>query len=592
MNKVEEKSCIQNIISQYKDTFIQDWIKNLDWSSAKETASYSEGKSKIADFSEFVFVTFGRSILAGVYVTEPMDRLMDELKEFVELCADELLPTTNNKLHSQLQTHFINLNHNLVDFSNYYRLMINELNEKLQVADNVLIINAFANKSDDYSSKLFEALEILLEVCFAEFSISYKERNIRDLILKRDKLNAIRLSQSKDEIKNILEIVCEKIDYLLIKYSSISSNKNLKYSLNFTQQTIKLLDDKESRFTSYKRYCFFLYPHDTPQKVIREWQNDCYDGNAKMWEMALLMRYYTKVERHENQIDNLIKQFDDFAKKQKTKDTTLFDSYALNTISNYMYNCRFSFLTSTAKFSFERLVDEMRKIENIQSSTGIKDYHPYQKTVEFLKGFIRKEISSKKDINLITEHKSLYNKTLKELQETYQWCKKTQFYPFQLCYDECLDKITDLKMEVFTPSSFCRPIDYVKLDEIIERFRTDSMTLDSEILLYKEELEILELKNSIEKNKKSYIEILGIFTGLITFLIGCVTIFTNVENPKVSLFEKIEHVSLLGIIVLLLINGGYFLTSEVKCKSIKFWFFLITSILYIFVLVKTYILQS
>lgn len=147
-------------------------------------------------------------------------------------------------------------------------------------------------------------------------------------------------------------------------------------------------------------------------------------------------------------------------------------------------------------------------------------------------------------------------------------------------------------MMVFTPSSFCRPIDYLKLDEIIERFRTDSMTLDSEILLYKEELEILELKNSIEKNKKSYIEILGIFTGLVTFLIGCITIFTNVENPKVSLFEKIEHISLLGIIVLLLINGGYFLTSEVKCKSFKFWFFLITSILYIFVLVKTYILQS
>ncbi len=590
MNKVEEKSCVQSIISEYKDTFIQDWIKKLDWSSAKEAASYADGKRKIDDFSEIVFVTFGRSILAGDYVTESMDRLMDELKEFVELCADELLPTTQNKLHSQLQTHFINLNHNLVDFSNYYRLMINELNEKLQVTDNVLIINAFANKSEDYSSKLFEALEILLEVCFDEFSISYKERNIRSLILKRDKLNEIRLNQSKNEIKNILDIVCEKIDYLLVKYSSISSNKNLKYSLNFTQQTIKLLDDKDSRFTSYKRYSYFLYPHDTPKKVIREWQNDCYDDNAKMWEMALLMRYYTKVEKHENQIDNLIKQFDDFAKKRKTKDTTLFDSYALNTITNYMYNCRFSFLTSTANISFERLVDEMVKIENIQSSTGIKNYHPYQKAVEFLKEFIRKEISSKKDVNLITEHKSWYNKALKELQETYQWCKKNQFYPFQLCYDECLDRINDFEMVVFTPSSFCRPIDYIKLDEIIERFKTDSMTLDSEILLYKEELEILELKNGIEKNKKSYIEILGIFTGLVTFLIGCITIFTNVEDPKVSLFEKIEHVSLLGIIVLLLINGGYFLTSEVKCKSFKFWFFLITSILYIFVLVKTYIL--
>lgn len=97
------------------------------------------------------------------------------------------------------------------------------------------------------------------------------------------------------------------------------------------------------------------------------------------------------------------------------------------------------------------------------------------------------------------------------------------------------------------------------------------------------------MKNSIEKNKKTYIEILGVFTGLVTFLIGCITIFTNVEDAGVPLKEKIEHVSLLGIIVLLLINGGYFLTSEIKCKSIKFWFIMVTSLLYLAVLIKAYL---
>jgi len=590
MYKVEEHSFIQSIISEYKNAFAQDWIKGLDWSPNNESSSYTEGKRRIDDFSEVAFVTFSKSIIAGDYLTQPMDRLMFELKEFIDLCTDELLPATQNKLYSQLQSHFINLNHNMVDLSNYYRLMINELSEKLQVTDNVLIINAFSNKSVNYSNKLYEALDIILEVCFDEFSLSYNEKNIRSLIFKRDKLNEIKSSQSKDEIKNILGIVSEKIEYLLVKYSSISSNKNLKYSLNFTQITIKL-DDSESHFTSHKRYGYYLNPYEVPKNVIREWQNNCYNGNAKVWEMTLLMKYYAKVEKNESQINNLIKQFDNFVKKQKNNKNSLFDSYALNTITNYMHNCRYSFLISTKEISFERLVEEIEKIKYIQSLTGIKNYHPYKKTVEFLKEYIRKEITSKTDISLIVEHKKLYDKILAKLQDTYQWCKKNQFYSFQLCYDECLDRITDFGILVFTPSSFCRPINYMELDEDIERYRSDAMTIDSEILLYKEELEILEIKKSIDKNKKSYIEILGIFTGLVTFLIGSITIFTNTEDPLVPLFEKIEHITLLGIIVLLFINGGYFLTSEVNHKSLKFWFFLITSILYIAILVKTYVIQ-
>lgn len=588
MNKKKKSSYIDKILSEYRKTFPQDWINKSDWTVNSGSTSYTEGKRLIDGFTEEFFVAFSKSILSGDYILKSTENI----EELISFCEEEMIYDPNNPLKKDLQRSFVGFNKNIIDFSNQYLLNIRGLEEKLSISNNDFIVDVISIKSNNYANQLFHALEIVMNICFGEYAFAYNEDTIKSLIFEKDTINKIIAGQNNAEISSILKLMCDKIDYLLLKYSYYSDNKSIKYRLDFVPQTVKL-EGKDSRFTSCQRYGYFLEPNSIPNSDIREWQAKCYKKNARIWEMALLMRYYTKTAKNEKQIENLTKQFDDFAAKLRKKlDLRVFDSYALNTITNYMHNCRLSFLISNKQMKFDNLVKELEEIESIQSTTGVKNYHPFKKAIEYLSDYIRKEMSEKQDISLILEHKQYYNKVLEKLQDAYKWCSKNQFYPFQLWYNECLDVINDMGIVVFTPSSFCRPIKYYELDEQIERLKLDSLTLDSELQLYKEEQEILELKQSIDKNKKSYIEILGVFTGLVTFLIGCITIFTNVENPKVSLFEKIEHISLLGIIVLLLINGGYFLTSEVKCKSFKFWFFLITSILYIFVLVKTYILQS
>lgn len=578
---------VQDIVLKYKITFTQDWIEKLEWNPSNKINSYTEGKRKIDEFTEAYFINFSKSILSGDYIIKSLKNLND----LISLCEEEVAYDLNNRLKKDLQQYFVDFNKNIFDFSNQYRLNILGLDEKLSILSNDYIIDVISIKSNNYTNKLFQALEIIMDVCFGEYTFAYNENTIKSLILEKDTINKINLSINNPEICLILKLLCDKIDYLLLKYSYYSDNKNIKYRLDSTPQIIKL-EDKDSRFTSCKRYSYFLKPDTIPNNIIRDWQTKCYKKKAQIWEMTLLMRYYTKTAKNEKQIDNLIKQFDDFvAKLRKNLDLRLFDSYALNTVTNYMHNCRFSFLISSKQISFDKLVEELHDIENIQSYTGVKNYHPFQKTVEYLSKYIRNEISDKQNINQIKEYKKYYNIIIEKFQETYKWCQKSQFYPFQLWYNECLDKITDIGIVVFTPSSFCRPIKYNELDKTIKKLELDSITLDSEIQLYKEEMEIFELKNNIEKNKKSYIEILGIFTGLVTFLIGSITIFTKDDNSSITLFEKIEHVSLLGIIVLMLINGGYFLTSEVKCKSFKFWFFLITTIIYIVILVRAYFMQ-
>ena len=582
MNNPKKKSFyIEKVIANYEELFPLDWITSLE---GRQEQSYRDGERQIDNFIEIFFIAFSKSILSGDYII----RSTDGLETLVSLCTEEMVYDPNNQPKAKLQRSFVCLNKNIIDFSNLYRLNIQGLNEKWSLFNDSYIIDVVSRKSSDATSPLFEALKNIMLICFAEYAFAYSEETIRKLILRKDTLQKISASQSNTEIIDIVKLVCEKVDYLLLKYAYYSDHKSIKYRLDLTSQTIKF-EGSGSRFLSCQRYNYFLEPNSIPRGIVQQWQTNCYLKKARIWEMVLLMRYYTKIARNEKQIEILTKQFDDFAIKMKMRsDLRLFDLYALNTIINYIYNCRLSFLVSTKQMQFDDLVKEIEKIESIQSTTGVNNYHPFLKVAEYLSGYIRNEMSYREDIYLILKHKQYYDKIFEKLQNAYQWCRKNQFYPFQLWYNECLDTINDIKIVVFTPSAFCRPIKYNELDDQIKRLKQELLSLDSELQLYKEEQEILELKQSIDKTKKSYTEILGIFTGLITFLIGCITIFTNVENPKVPLYEKIEHISLLGIIVLLLINGGYFLTSEIKCKSFKFWFFMITSLIYIAVLVKAY----
>lgn len=585
MNKTNKKSSyIQDVIVGYEKSFPLDWINSLDWE--KDDISYYDGKKLINNYIEYFFTAISKSILSGDYIL----RSMDNLENMVSLCAEELIYDSTNSLKTELQKSFVNLNKNIIDFSNQYRLNIQGLTEKWSISCDGYIIDVVSKRSsNDETDLLFNALSIIMEVCFREYAFAYYEETIKDLILEKDTLKKIETYQNNEDVKRILELTCEKIDYLLLKYAYYSDNKSIKYRLDLASQTIKY-EGKNSRFTSGQRYGYFMEPESIPRTVIRDWQVKCYKKEARIWEMALLMRYYTKIEKNEKQIENLIHQFDDFiAKLIRKYNMRLFDTYAINTIINYMHNCRFSFLISSKQIKFDELVTEIEEIESIQMETGVQNYHPFLKAVEYLSKYIRNEMASKLSINIIKEHKQYYNKLLEKLQKANLWCRENQYYPFQLMYNECLDSIRDVGIVVFTPSSFCRPIKYDKLNETIQRLLQESITIDSELQLYIEEQEIYEIKQDIDKSKKTYIEILGIFTGLVTFLIGGITIFTNVESPQVSLYEKIEHISLLGIVILLLVNGTYFLTEDIKLKSFKTWFFIMTSILYIAVLTRTYL---
>lgn len=575
---------IAAINKSYRETFPDNWLNTLQWSDeATSKVSYENGFKKIEKFEEDTVIALCKSLLSGEFVI----RSLSNLQDLLTLCQDETSIDSDNNLQNGLRDRFNAFNLNLKESLRYYRLKFESLNDKMNLAENDYIINAISNKGINVKkSRYFQLLKLVMDVCFEEFRFSYDERYLQELILIKDLLS----KYDNDTLKPIIDTTCLKVGFLLQKASHFSSSKKIQFFIDFKEQTIDSnINFENGRFDLYKRFEYFTYPDRIPLMEIRDWQRSCSMKNAKMWQMVMLMRYYTKESKSLQQIENLIKQYDSFY--EKIKSHRYIDTYALKTTKNYMYNCRFSYLTKMPDFSYKEMQCRIKEIQTIQEETFIRNFHPYQKAVEYLISNIRKGLTDNLEIDELKKRSKLLSDEIDNYRDAYRWCRKNQFYPFQLLYNECLSPIKDMDVVLFTPSAFSRPIKYEKLERKLADYTFEKSAIEIEIKLYEEQFKMIDLKNSVEKNRKSYIEIFGVFTTVVTFLVGCITMFTNTETTKASLYDKIEHVSLLGIILLLFVNGGYFLfIDKPKGKSLfcspKFWFFGITTILYLGILIK------
>lgn len=587
MNKKKSRF-IQEIIEDHKKTFPISWIEKYNWSDVSDKESYVVCRKHIHDFIIRTILSFSKSILSGDFLL----RSTNELDLLSSLCQcqgiDEIFIDNTFELKSEIQKLFLQVNDNIIDFSNQYKLEISSLEKKILINSDDLIINAISKKSkriETYST-YFKILKIVLDVCFREYQFSYNKEYMQGLILKRDWLNKINKKINNAEISKIINIVCDKITFLLIKLSYHSKNKEVKFCLDFKEQSIDFSKNK----THKDHYCHYMYyntPSSIPSATIHSWQTNCHNKTARTWQMILLMRYYTKVTCSQQQIKNLILQFNEFENHILRSSKNIFNNYALKTLKNYMYNCQFAFLLKDNKnLSYDTFKDKIDEIIEIQNETNICNYYPYLKAAEWLNNHIEESISVY-DINIIQDQKQYFKKILNKLETAYKWCKENQYQPFQLCYSECAEKSNFISTAIFTPSSFCRPVKYDDINKQIQFYQQKLNAITSQILIYKEHQEILKLKDQIEKSRKTYIEILGIFTAVVTFLIGSITIFIDASNE--CLQQKIENILLLGIVLLLFINGGYFLTSEIKWKSCQHWFFIITTCLYVAILIRTYL---
>lgn len=581
---MEESKFSKSIFDRFMSDFPEGWIETLDWSDGEKKKSLVAGITKIKTFVPFLFSKASRMVLSGDFLVGDIKKLTD-LDSMIEKGLQDIIPD-DKRLQTKLMVAYSNMLYNLHDAIKLLRYHVSLVQDRLGVHSKSLTFSAiFYGDTGRSKNEYIDLFDLVCDVCFMEYKFSYDESYIQQLLVIREILEK-RYKEKSGDTKAVIEACLTKVELLLSKLSIFSKRKQIIYNYNFEPKIISLSDPDKYPSNDFRHlYLKYMDPDRLDYSQILEWQKDSHKKDVAMWQLAFLMRYYTKITKSQEQIDCLISLGEKHHLEYiRGKEHNLINDCADRSFRNYMYNSRLSFILGNNRgLNLQKIEKEIAKIESVQNETFIFNYHPYQKVVEYLCVKIDDLLKEDTIARDIEAYNSLLQRCYCQLKENYEWCKHHQPYLMQLRYNfsTIKDEANDIK--IFCPSSFCRPLRFEVLKEKIEQLNIKVSMLDYQVRHIDEHRDLIRAKNKIESMERKNLEQMGLFASVTTFLVGLLSIF--VGNTNTSIIDKMGYVVSLGLILLSFVCLGYFLVTE-RFKKAKPWIFSVVGAIFLIALGK------
>ena len=553
-------------LSRFKATFSSTWVDTFKWSASAKQA-FTEGKQVINIFREGFVVSMSKLVLSGDHLLHETNSL-DELSAILNGMIEDVDP--RKTLKSRLTIEYQAMLKDLIDVIRSVKNHIRQTKKRFQ-PNNIVISGNFI-PFDKNRHLLVRVMDLVCDSCEDEYNFSYNDDYIRQLLLHRQYLSDYR-EKSDGDLRIVLNAVFSKIELLLGKLSVFSANKRISYYHDLELETIELEQpDKYAKDDFRFLFQKYLEPAKLDDATILEWQQESLEENVAMWQLAFLMRYYTKCTKSIQQIENLIELANIHHKEDiKSKTRNVVNDYADRSFLNYMYNSRFSYLCQCDKqYTYEQMKKDLQEIEALQAQTFIMNYHPYQTAIDLTLKVLKKILSQDtyEDIShYVTDLKEYFQK----FKSNVAWCKKNQPYLVQLRFNFSSITFEGCDFKTFCPSSFCRPLRFKDLDEKVVAYAGKIANLEYEAQNQRNRKVILEAKAKIDNMERKNMEQIGLFITITTFLVGLLSIFIG-NNGSVSIIEKMRYVIALGCILTTFVCIGYFAVRD-KYDRIKSCFF-------------------
>ena len=546
----------------YNSTFS---TANLKKYSNEDINIQLEGSARIDEYYKSVFILLSKAVLSGEYIFDPNYRKALDAFE-----ADIAMEIGN--IDTYFTQRFSDLSLGLKCILKHYVGFLINTEDKIKNSDEEFFFSAF--KSDDKNINnefLSDFISIVLKLASIDHFLIADNDNREILVILRDELEDRKKVENKD-LKDIYSALLDKCNFLLIKmfYDPIIGRN---YSLNFKTHSVDEIEFSESSLKeTFNRYNFMFNPNSDKglyKEEITKYQANCRIKRSKASELILLMKHYQKDNCSPRQVKNLLQSFDALYKSiYATKIKKEFDIVALNSIKNYLYNCKLSINIESPEYTIENLKEDLTEISDIQSETGIYNYFSYYKALTFLSKTIETRFTTKEDINSVQGLLLFFDELFEKFKNNLKWCFRNRYYPFQLISNECVVAYNDTGISLFLASSFCRPINYDRLDSKLQNLELKRKFYDSQYELAKERETIIQIQDKISKRENKTFEYMGIFMAIITFLFASIPVFSS---NTLSTQEALWNIGILGIvlIVFLLILKIFQLLSDRNIKWIS-----------------------
>ena len=555
----------------YNRTFPEDWLENSGFNGGDGDEDILLSKTEeLISFSIRCVDKLSRSILSGEYI-ENTSIAKDKLKGFLQhlnhSCSD-IDFTYLEKLIDKVQVFYNSFSKCI----NRYLDLIYLFEDKYE---NASISSVFKSSVEISNERMFDAFRYFVEwvepLCRLDYTLSFRENSIGELFFIRQSISEDTSNGSLNEdLKNAL---LDKASFLLLKLQHVRNRPSVIYydSCRYEVNTTMLRRDKMAEWETL----FYALHNDGKRQTyinnnLVSLESSLTNQSISIPKLILLMKYYQKLINRNDGIDKIIGYYENHLRP--LPEMSKYDIYSLQLLKLYLRNSKLSHQLSFSKVSLSELNIFYREIEEEQESIKIKNFHPYEKILDYLSKHYLSKIDSI-DSNDYAEALDLYEKCLKSYSTSIEWGLKNDFYPFLLPFSDSMISYSD-NLKVFYPSSFTRPLRYEKLkDELSDIVRSYDMYKTQKFLI-DERKSIVDVKKEIEVAKKESIKILGVFSTVVTFLFGTIDVFAKSKDFKETLLTSLGVGIVLyffcTLIYLLLLSGDDYKNKPVKFYSVLF----------------------
>lgn len=553
---------------------------NGSWLPSKYTdEEVQSAYKKIQSFIEYSFIHLSRSILSGEYMVEP--EFNSILKKYIDkvagLSEEETSPNPGEptpQLKEFLFRIFEDFQRSLYNALRKYQCFLSEVDYKYQLNTRNPIYGLYKTFKESRSNILVGFGDLVIPLCRYDYLIYSTSETRQELLHLGKKIKSFKDIVNSNEVIGLCLLLKKKCNFYLKKISSEPFDYEDDFEIvTIDPQTLDIGDFVEFESSEKSRGELLAYIN-------------------KMRELQRSDSRYKDILRN---MSELIK---DFMRRYKThkwqgnssqsKLGESYDIFAWNSVYNYLYNCRFSFIVKNkTDIKLDEICKELHDIEKIQDTTGIKNFHPYEKALDAIITCADSHIKNEDVDEVLMKNKfKELDRILEEYRTSIEWCKSHKFIAFQLPFKESCVYSDTHKLNLFVPSAFMNNENYDRLKESAEKYELRKQLLNILSSVTKEKKEVDNIKNSIsETNKKAY-DMLALFSAAITFLFGTVNIF--IANHDKSVLLLICNTMGLGVL-LILFMCLYLLVSPVLIqrlnwreyvKSIRFYLGIIAIIIY------------
>lgn len=555
---------------------------------------------KVSDFiplTNEIITSLFDSILIGEFVSELINEQIQKIRGNLDFLADiEIKLSEDSNIEKKTKEDFNKFREQIQEIQNilnYYFLFSEDIQIILQNPEKDEIFTPSKSKyQSDKDSDILKLFSLNLSLCFSDFLFTEKQDCYQEIVSIKDYLTILLDNSSFPILTEQIEKMNKKATFLLFKWckrAELSGFSMLK------EDKIKEYKDNINNFgDKWKDWVTYIENHHYKENEKHLFAEKIKESYIKIEDKGLnkftCQDIYSYIKYHK-EIDKKIDKLDDiisFLDKRRFCTTDNYDKNIRTIIYNYARNNRFSLFTETCD-NREDLQKEYNQIDNKDNRNYFLQYKFIDKSIEL----VNAELNEKNE-NITIEQVKEIEKYLEDIEPEYktyktniEWILEHIYFIYRVSLEECI--IDD----IFIYSSFLLPLDNRKSKDRFEKITDDFRVLKSQIEPLKKIVqfneELTQFDEKIEKHDTKTIELMGLFSAIIAFVMGSIPTFQYFKNIyEVGLFLIVFATALISFLLVLLFITRY--NKKVKDFTISFYvFYIIVIILLIVAVVFSYL---